>query len=109
MTAKAGERNAWFCPACRGLTIVKHVDAGVTPMYLACRRAGLAPEENPCKGQATSLWYPSAGFWGLIDPAGKPDRRGTFHPTELYDWEWFAENDAQRAGAAPLSLRRRAA
>lgn len=103
----AGERNAWFCPECRGLTIVKHIDAGVTPTMLRCRRAGLDAEENPCKGIATSLWYPPESFWGLIDPPGKPDRRGTFHPTELYDWEWFAANDAQLAGTEALSIRKR--
>lgn len=87
-------RNAYFCRSCHGLTLTDHADPGVTPMFIRCRRAGLDPFENPCKGTAASLMYPPPNFFALL-PIASP-------------WEWFASTDAQRAGREALSLRRRA-
>jgi hypothetical protein len=59
-------RNAYFCRSCHGMTLVDHADPGVTPMFLACRRGGLSPEENPRKGTAASLMYPPEQFFRLL-------------------------------------------
>jgi hypothetical protein len=92
------ERNAYFCPRCHGLTLVDHADPGVTPMFLACRRAGLDPSENLCDGMASSLMYPPEAFFLLLrTEAGAVEA----------PWEWFAETDAQRNRREPLSLRRK--
>lgn len=105
-----GERNAYYCQTCRGLTLVKLVDSGVTPMFLACRRAGLDPNENPCKGTAASLMYPPERFFKLLDPL-VAERNGvgvSFGHVEQWDWEFYAANKEQREGNEALSLRKRA-
>ena len=68
---KAGAINGYACDACGQLTIIRHVDEGVTPMFLACRAEGLDPREATCKGQAVSLMYPPG------DPPSPPT------------WEWY--------------------
>jgi hypothetical protein len=66
---RRGALNAWKCPNCGGLTVVVHVDDGVTPMFLACRRT------DGCTGMAVSSGYPSTP--APADVAA------------LLAWEWF--------------------
>lgn len=47
-----GAINAWFCGECARPTVVVHVDEGVTPFMLGCRRT------QDCGGVATSAGYP---------------------------------------------------
>lgn len=96
----AGQLNAWFCPKCRGLTIVRHADAGVTPMFLGCR----ANADEPCMERAHSLMYPEPLFGLLMVRGASPIGDG---PDAIeVEWEWFAETDEQREGRECLSLRR---
>jgi len=44
--------NGWYCSTCGQVTVVVHVDAGVTPMFLACRAT------PGCAGVGQSLGYP---------------------------------------------------
>lgn len=44
--------NGWYCSNCGQVTVVVHVDAGVTPMFLACRAT------PGCAGVGQSLGYP---------------------------------------------------
>lgn len=77
MPTPAGAVNGYQCPDCNGLTIVVHRDAGVTPMFLACRAEGVDPREAKCKGQAVSLMYPEG------EPPAPPA------------WEWFKPSATQ--------------
>ena len=74
MTPK-GSINAWKCPTCGGLTVAIHVDDGVTPMFLACRRT------PGCTGMAVSSGYPSPPI--------------PLHIRLLCEWEWFAPSSTQ--------------
>lgn len=71
----AGSVNAWKCNDCGGLTVAVHVDAGVTPMFLGCRRT------EGCKGRAVSSMYP--------DPP-LPD-----HVLDALAWEWYMPGDKE--------------
>ena len=71
----AGSINAWKCPTCGGLTVAIHVDDGVTPMFLACRRT------PGCTGSAVSSGYPST----VVPPRIR----------ELCEWEWFTPSASQ--------------
>lgn len=64
---RSGAVNAWKCDACGLLTVAVHVDEGVTPMVLACRRV------EGCPGMGKSLFYVP------------------LHPdvVELLAWEWY--------------------
>lgn len=48
-----GALNVWKCDACGQFTGAIHVDEGVTPMFLACRRT------PGCTGTAVSAMYPA--------------------------------------------------
>lgn len=64
----AGSVNAWYCSTCQRATWAIHVDAGVTPFMLGCRRT------KGCTGMAKSMMYPD-----------KPlDQRAV-----LIAWEWY--------------------
>jgi hypothetical protein len=110
---RAGGRNAYYCPECRGLTLTINVDDGVTPMFLACRRAGLDPGENPCQGHAASLMYPPEnGFFNFLDHGHErspfnlnPGDVDLTYPPKAIDWEWYAATNEQREGREALSLR----
>jgi hypothetical protein len=116
---RAGARNAYYCPSCRGLTLTITVDEGTTPMFLACRRAGLEPDVNECKGSAASLMYPPETFFRLIDAThsevGQPPDQWV--PTA--DWEWYRPHGVdllklsaemrEHVDRGGLVLRRRAA
>jgi hypothetical protein len=73
-----GDWNPYKCKVCGGITMTRHVDDGVTPMYLGCRAMG----ENPltgqlkCEGTAVSGMYPN-------DPVPPSLRR-------LKVWEWYS-------------------
>jgi len=67
--AAAGAVNAWRCPTCGGLTVAVHVDDGVTPMFLACRRT------SGCRGMAVSSGYPTTPVPPQV--------------IDLLAWEWF--------------------
>jgi len=43
--------NHYVCPECRGITITKHEDDGVTPFMLRCRAT------KDCAGMALSDFY----------------------------------------------------
>ena len=46
-----GKVNVYVCEACRGKTVTRDLEAGVTPFLIQCRaKAG-------CKGHAQSLMY----------------------------------------------------
>lgn len=64
-----GAVNAWKCEACGRLTVAVHVDEGVTPMFLACRRT------EGCETLAVSAGYPDLPL---------PD-----HILDLVAWEWY--------------------
>lgn len=87
-----GRINGWRCekspfhpdgPACGRITYAVHVHHGVTPMFLACRAAGLEPDDpaNECKGQGVSLMYPDA------DPPA--------HVVAVVAWEWYRPDAAE--------------
>lgn len=73
MSAPAGAINAWKCDKCGRLTVARHADEGVTPMFLACRASGNVED---CGGQAVSSGYPGAPV---------PD-----YIMEKLEWEWYA-------------------
>lgn len=63
-----GAINAYICAKCGALTVVRHVDAGVTPMFLACRRP------SGCDEMARSAGYPPNPPQKVIDAVR---------------WEWY--------------------
>jgi hypothetical protein len=93
--APVGAKNAYFCDECKRYTVVIHVDAGVTPMFLACRATGTVGD---CTGRAHSTNYQREP-WPETDKAGRPIPGAA--------WEWFAESETQRYGFESLSLRPR--
>lgn len=96
--APAGARNAYLCRVCERYTVVVHVDAGVTPMFLGCRASGIAPgEPGSCPGTASSTNYQPEP-WPEADRGGRPIPEAT--------WEWYAADEAERLGLESLSLRR---
>lgn len=54
--SERGEINGYRCDTCGEHTYIVHVDDGVTPMFLGCRKSGSA--EGGCQGQGVSLMYP---------------------------------------------------
>jgi hypothetical protein len=54
LAAQMGDRrvNGYHCPSCGRTLIVTHLDEGVTPVFLACRKTA------GCTGQSHSLGYP---------------------------------------------------
>jgi hypothetical protein len=77
----AGAVNAWRCVACGGLTVAVHVDEGVTPMFLACRRT------DGCPGRAVSSGYPAPPV---------PD-----NVIDLLAWEWWKPTGRQYRRLSP--------
>lgn len=67
-TSRVGRINAYDCEDCHGYTVTRDVDAGVTPMFLACRAT------EGCTGRAVSLCYPSGPV-----PDWLPE----------VEWEWY--------------------
>ena len=47
---KIEKRNAYICKQCRKVTLLVHVDLGVTPMFIPCTSHG-------CNGVAISFMY----------------------------------------------------
>lgn len=78
MSQPVGAVNAWKCNKCGRLTVARHADAGVTPMFLACRASG---DVMDCGGQAVSSGYPS-------EPV--PDRI-----LDRLEWEWYRPDSAE--------------
>lgn len=78
----AGEKNAYWCPACRGYIVTIDRDEGTTPMFLACRVKGEPGPDNPCDGIMRSMIYPE-------EPWGATTGYGHEIPTEP-TWEWYA-------------------
>lgn len=70
--SRVGRVNAYRCDECKGLTVTIDVDAGVTPMFLACRASG---QPGDCEGRAMSMGYP---------PGDPPN-----FVMEKLAWEWF--------------------
>lgn len=79
MSQPAGAVNAWKCDVCGGLTVARHADEGVTPMFLACRASG---DVEGCGGTAVSSGYPSAPI---------PERI-----MERLEWEWYKPGVLER-------------
>lgn len=78
----ANRKNAYYCEDCRGYIVTVDVDAGVTPMFLACRVLGEPTDTaNTCKGTSKSMMYPD-------EPWPEHDGHGTPIPTEP-TWEWY--------------------
>lgn len=71
---EAGAINAWNCPDCKRNTVAIHVDEGVTPMFLRCRRT------EGCNGMASSAMYPDPPI---------PE-----HIIDALEWEWYKPADA---------------
>lgn len=69
-----GSINAWQCDRCHNYLVARHADAGVTPMFLACRR-------DNCEGRGVSLGYPNGPV---------PD----FLMSQLW-WEWRKASTTQ--------------
>lgn len=69
-----GAINAYVCSTCYRLTVVEHVDRGVTPMYMSC----LATEG--CVGTARSMRYPP-------NPPQKVK--------DAVRWEWYKPDDEE--------------
>jgi hypothetical protein len=82
--SKRGDVNGYTCDQCGHHTYIVHVDDGVTPMFLACRYEGKDPGEAECKGQGTSLMYPSPPI---------PE-----HVKRAVGWEWFKPLDLDGYG-----------
>jgi hypothetical protein len=70
-----GRHNAYRCDDCGAYTVVVHVDAGVTPMFLACRAT------ESCRGRGVSLGYPSGPIPAHLLPAR---------------WEWYRPERGDR-------------
>lgn len=71
-----GRINGWKCN-CGYVTYAVHVDHGVTPMFLGCRKPGGCASSQP----ATSLMYPDA------DPPP--------HIIGSVAWEWYRPTEKQ--------------
>lgn len=69
-----GAVNGWRCDKCGRHTVAVHVDAGVTPMFLACRASG-----EPNCGRAVSTGY----------------RTSYVLSTEI-GWEWYRPGPTER-------------
>lgn len=81
-----GKRNAYYCDVCRGYVVTIDRDAGVTPMFLACRVKGDPRDPaNDCKGRSRSMMYPP-------EPWPEEDGYGTPIPTEP-TWEWYMPDE----------------
>lgn len=72
-----GEINAYVCNRCYKLLVVRHIDAGSTPMYMPC----LVTED--CEGTARSMRYPPDPPEKVINAV----RYEWYRPT----WEELAE------------------
>jgi hypothetical protein len=86
-----GAINAYRCKDCHDVTVVRHVDQGVTPMFLACRVT------DGCQGMAVSAGYQA-------DPAQLPPPTFEWYrPTglELAKLD-FAMQDYVRRGGLEL-------
>jgi hypothetical protein len=70
-----GRHNAYRCDDCGSHTVVVHVDAGVTPMFLGCRAT------PGCQGRAVSLGYPEGPIPSHLLPA---------------EWEWYRPERGDR-------------
>lgn len=78
----AGAVNGYVCRVCQKLTMVEHVDAGATPMQLAC----LATED--CEGSARSIMYP--------DQKNIPERIRA-----AVKWQWYRPDKVEYAQLSP--------
>lgn len=69
---KLERRNAYFCKACKRLTITVDIDEGVTPMFILCPH---------CNCSATSFMYQLPGALHIRVDADyewyKPDEKET--------------------------------
>ena len=92
----AGERNAYYCDACRGYVVTIDLDGGVTPMFLACRVAGEPGDANPCDGTMSSMMYPPL-------PWPDTDANGTPIPTEP-TWEWYRPEKTELTAMSPNTI-----
>jgi hypothetical protein len=81
MSSTRGDVNGYQCDTCGRLTLVVHVDEGVTPMFLACRESG---DVETCKGMGTSLMYPAPPV---------PE-----HLVGAIGWEWYRPDEAELRG-----------
>jgi len=88
-----GKINGYVCDTCNRATYIVHVADGVTPMFLACRAEGVEPAEAECKGQATSMMYPTppvpdyvvaAVMWEWFGAEPPPKRRFDFQTKRFY-------------------------
>lgn len=84
--AEGKVKNAYWCGECQRYTVTIDRHKGVTPMFLACRAAGVGPghPDNPCRGMSQSMMYPDEPW-----PIDHPDL--TAGPT----WEWYAPDAAE--------------
>lgn len=64
----AGAINAYVCNLCYRLTVVQHIDKGVTPKYMACQAT------RGCEGSSRTMNYPP-------DPPQKV--------VDAVRWEWY--------------------
>ena len=75
-------RNAYVCQKCRYVTLTVHIDEGVTPMFLNCRKPGGI---DACDGTAVSFMYNLPGSLAL-----SPDDK--LNPTH----EWYKPGPDQK-------------
>lgn len=68
---KLERRNAYFCKACKRLTITVDIDKGVTPMFILCPH---------CNCSATSFMY---------------QLPGALHIGVEADYEWYKPNEKE--------------
>jgi hypothetical protein len=85
--------NCYICEKCRTVTVVVHIDEGVTPMMIGCTQKG-------CEGLASSFMY------RIPPPILASGITGNFKPTH----EWYKNGDEEqlelreRTDAKPLMV-----
>ena len=87
--SRVGRENVYTCETCGGYTVTVDRDAGVTPMFLACRASG-ALDIDTCAGIAVSAGYPNVARPPYIPPPAWEWYRPTTRETHGLDAETFA-------------------
>lgn len=91
-----GRYNAYRCEKCSLFTVVVHVDAGVTPMFLTCK----TPD---CDGMATSIGYPQ----GAVPEKLKRSCRFEWYRPDHKEWNRMEPEMKDHIARGGLALRER--
>lgn len=91
---QAGAINAYVCNHCHKLAVVQHVDAGTTPMYMACLST------DGCEGVARSARYPANPPQKVIDAV-----RWEWYKPDAEEFEKLSQEMKQHVRAGGLVLR----